>query len=343
MGIGIPEKDILHLAVEKLKETTGFTVEVQHGINPEDANPVIRIRWQGQEWHFAAEVRRAVTRAMIGAAVQALRRHVVKGIMVVGHVTPQEADLLKETGTPFLDTAGNAYVNEPPLFVFIKGNKPAERHIGRPPIRAFRATGLQVAFALLCNPGLENARYREIAKAATVALGTVGWVMQDLKKMGNLIDMGRRGRRLAKKEKLLERWVTAYAEQLRPKRLLGRFKAANADWWKEAQLPAAEAHWGGEIAAAKLTGHLKPQTVTIYADELKALAQWLIRNRIRQDPDGDIEIIRKFWKFETHGEHPALTPPILIYADLLATGDARNMEIAGTIYEEAIARLVRED
>ena len=264
-------------------------------------------------------------------------------MLVTKYVTPQVAEILKETGTPFLDTAGNAYLNEPPLFIFIKGNKPAERDTAKPPIRAFRPTGLQVVFALLCNPDLEKAQYREIADAADVALGTVGWVMRDLRQMGILIEMGNRGRRLIQKEKLLARWATEYPEQLRPKKLLGTFKATNTDWWKATELPGPDTYWGGEIAAAKLTQHLKPQRATIYTPELKVLFEWLIKNRIRQDPDGNIEIVRKFWKFEPDWEYPNLTHPVLIYADLLATADARNIETAKIIYDTEIAERIRED
>jgi hypothetical protein len=335
------ENKILRTALEKLESTTELTAEVYPEVNPEGPDTLIRIACQDMEWHFAAEVKHILTPAMIGAAVEQLRRH-AKDILVTRYVTPQAAEMLKETGTQFLDTAGNAYLNEPPLFIFIKGNKPPEGTTDKPPIRAFRPTGLQVVFALICNPDLVKAQYREIAQAAEVALGTVGWVMRDLRQMGNLIEMGKRGRRLIHKEKLLARWATAYPEQLRPKKLLGTFKAVNTDWWKETELPGPETYWGGEIAAAKLTQHLKPQTATIYTRELKVLFEWLIKNRIRQDPDGNIEILRKFWKFEPDWEYPDLTHPVLIYADLLATADARNIETAKIIYDKEIARLIRE-
>jgi hypothetical protein len=335
------ENKILRTALEKLENTTELTVEVDPEIEPDGPDAVIRITWQGMEWHFAAKVTHILTPAMIGAAVEQLRRH-AKDILVTRYVTPQAAEMLKETGTQFLDTAGNAYLNEPPLFIFIKGNKPPEGTTEKPPIRTFRPTGLQVVFALICNPDLVKAQYREIAQAAEVALGTVGWVMRDLRQMGNLIEMGKRGRRLIHKEKLLARWATEYPEQLRPKNLLGTFKAANADWWRQAELPGPETYWGGEIAAAKLAQYLKPQTATIYTRELKVLFEWLIKNRIRQDPDGNIEILRKFWKFEPDWEYPNLTHPVLIYADLLATADARNIETAKIIYDKEIARLIRE-
>jgi hypothetical protein len=37
--------------------------------------------------------------------------------------------------------------------------------------------------------------------------------------------------RLIGKERLLERWITAYAEQLRPKLVLGRYRGTKG-WWR---------------------------------------------------------------------------------------------------------------
>jgi len=76
------------------------------------------------------------------------------------------ADLLKEMDIPFVDTVGNAYINEPPLLIFLQGNKPVDKFREKPTARAFQPTGLQLIFAFLCNPGLENAPFREIAKTA---------------------------------------------------------------------------------------------------------------------------------------------------------------------------------
>ena len=52
--------------------------------------------------------------------------------------------------------------------------------------------------------------------------------------------------------------------------------------------------------------------------------------------------MKKFWNFENN-DYPGLTHPILIYADLLATGDPRNIETAKIIYEKDIVRYLRED
>jgi len=337
------EIEILQKALEILQKTTKLTVDIKPNTVRATPGPdaVIRIALQDMEWHFAVGIKDRLTRAGLILAVLQLRKFPQKGLLVARYITPQMADRLREMDIPFVDTAGNAYINEPPLFIYIKGNKPVDTYRPEPTTRAFRPAGLQVVFALLCNPGLEDAPFREIAKEATVALGTVGWVMRDLKQMGYLIDMGRRGRRLVRQQNLIARWVTTYAEQLRPKQLIGRYKAINHDWWKHTKLDTFEAYWGGEIAATVLTKYLKPQIVMIYTNQ--TLGKLLLKNKIKKDPNGDIEILKTFWKFEYDWQHPNLVPPLLIYADLLATGDARNIETAEIIYEQELTRLIRED
>jgi hypothetical protein len=101
--------------------------------------------------------------------------------------------------------------------------------------------------------------YRQIAAVTDVALGTVDWIFKDLKEMGFLVEIGGRKRKITNPLHLLKRWVEAYPEQLRPKLGLARFKADDPDWWKDVDIIGYNACWGGEVAAAKLTGQLKPE------------------------------------------------------------------------------------
>jgi hypothetical protein len=55
-----------------------------------------------------------------------------------------------------------------------------------------------------------NKPYRDIAGAADVALGTIGWLVWDLKEMGFCIEIGTRNRKLMNTEHLLQRRVEAY-------------------------------------------------------------------------------------------------------------------------------------
>jgi hypothetical protein len=245
---------IINDALEKFREATGLTVEIigldikgtQKNYYP-DAR--INIKWENLDFHFAIEAKKNVTRATLGGTLHQIDLFQEKAILVTRYVNPQIADQLKEMDMPFMDTVGNVYINEPPLLVFIKGNKLVGKHRDEQPTLTFRPAGLQVIFALLCQPGVENEPYREIAKKADVALGTVGWIMYDLRRMNYLVDVKRGNRRLIRKADLLNKWATAYPERLRPKEILGKYKTENNDWWKNVDLLETGALWGGEVAA----------------------------------------------------------------------------------------------
>ena len=153
--------------------------------------------------------------------------------------------------------------------------------------------------------------------------------------------MGKRGNKLIQKEDLLQRWATTYPEQLRPKQALGHYKG-EVGWWHNRRLNPQIALWGGEVAAAKLTHYLTPEIITIYTTT-QQLNQLLLENRLRKDPSGDVEILERFWETVEMWPHEDMVHPILVYADLLATGNQRNIETAKMIYEQHIIRLIRED
>ena len=337
------EKKMLSEALDNFRKNTGLMVEIEPNLHQNEKFQGIRIRlvWNDLEYFFNVEIKNNITNAMIGGVLQQINLFDQKGILVTSYINPIMADKLKKLGISFLDTAGNAYIQEPPLLIFLKGNRPIEKHHFKPATRTFKPSGLKVIFALLCDRGLESAPYREIANKADVALGTVGWVMHDLKSLGFLIETDHRNRRLIRKEELLNKWVTIYPEQLRSKELLGRYRADNPNWWKHADIENMQVFWGGEVAATALTEYLKPQIVTLYAEP--PLGEFLLKNRIREDNQGDVEILNVFWKFEFVPKHKNLAPPLLIYADLLATGDPRNIETARMIYESENIRSYRED
>ena len=340
----IKGNEILQLALKALRNNLPGQAEIKT-VNPVRdprvrADYLLRIVMQRKEIRYYAEVKANVTKA------EKLLAMMRKGdldhplLLVTKYINPQLADELKQNGTEFIDTAGNAFINQPPLYIFVKGNK-ADIVKGPPLKRTFKPAGLKVIYTFLCNPGLENKTYREIAAETDVALGTVDWIMKELKELRFLLDMGKRGQRLIQKQNLLQRWVTAYPEQLRPKLTLGRFRGEH-EWWRQKTLDPLKAQWGGEVAAERLTQYLQPQIITIYTTP-QQLNQLLAENRLRKDETGDVEILKKFWKPPEMWKYEDLVHPILIYADLLATGNERNIETAKMIYDKHILELIRED
>lgn len=295
----------------------------------------IGLRVGGRDMRYLAEVKRGLRPATLGAVIHQLRALEGDPLLVTDHVTPPLADAMRAEGVEFIDAAGNAFLNRPPVFVFVKGQRPAEGVPAPEGRRAFRATGLQVLFALLAEPELVARPYREIAAAAGVAHGTVGWVMAELPRLGYIGAVGGR-RRLLNGERLLGQWTEAYARTLRPKLLLGRFRgdieglyARTAPWREDVLL-------GGEVAAARLTRHLRPGTATLYA--LAVDPRVVLKLALRADAEGNVDFRRRFWAFP--GEEPRLVPTLLVYADLLAIGDARCLETAQLLRDGILARLV---
>jgi hypothetical protein len=335
----IPHKEtaILDAAVAALR-AMGVKAELRPGPNRQ-AGAQVRLHYGDQTIKFIAEVRQTVNQANLGVIANRLAQ-LDTPLLVTEHVAPPVAERLRELDIEFADAAGNAYIRKPPLLIWVTGRKPEQRLHETRAARAFQPGGLKLIFALLCKPELADANYRDIAGAAAVALGTVGWVMRDLKEAGFLIDLGKRGRKLTNKRKLLDQWVEGYARQLRPKCLIGRYRALTPDWWREAQPGTLNFQWGGETAAAKMTKYLKPAVTTVYMpenpkDQLDLIKQF----RLIKDAAGDVEIREHFWNFAMP-DHADMVPPLLVYADLLATADDRNIETARMIYDDHLARLV---
>jgi hypothetical protein len=339
-----PEIELFDNAKEKLNQNTGFTVEITQNFHADKNIGATGIIDTGAgRIPVAIEVKRRVTNEIIGHVVHQFSQAAEHGLLVADYINPIMAERLKAMDIWFIDTAGNAYINALPIYIQIIGNKLSENQAtSKRSNRAFNTTGLKVVFALLCHPDLVKASYRDIAQTATVALGTVALVFKDLIQMGYIVYMGARGRRLKNRKKLLERWLIAYPEQLRPKLETGRCRASEPNWWQVADLHNVQAYWSGEVAADRITHYLKPQNITLYvmeegADKLK------ITNRLRNDPTGDIEILKVFWHLEGEINQTDMVNPILIYTDLIASGDPRNIETAQIIYEQEIAEHFRED
>lgn len=335
---------ILQQAIASLLDSTGLKVSVSKVQSSRDKrhDAVIMIKEGKRTRYLAVEVKGQVNSDTLGSAIVSVSKNNKAGdptALVTRYINPSQAQKLRELGIEFFDTAGNAFLNEKGLYVFVSGRKSHDSKLPVRSARAFNPTGSRLVFALLCHPGLENKPYRDLAKAAGISLGAVDWIMTDLKSLGHLADRGSRGRSLLNKKALLKRWVTAYPEQLRPKLLIGRYhKQSDRNWWENASLPA-EAFWGGEVGARSLTRYLKPQTVTIYTES--TLAKLQAQYGLRRDAKGEIELMRRFWKFDEWEEKRLqVTPPLLVYADLVMTADDRNLETAEMIYDRYLSRLV---
>ena len=338
------ENDILDLALDALKKYINLPIEIQEQCpinNTLKVDVLIKIKVQKMDLYYCAEIKPDVNKTTLGLLLQQKRLFPHQQLLVARYINPYMAEELRKNEIQFIDIIGNAYLNNFPLYVYIKGNKPDETFTKPLRLKAFKPTGLKMVYALLRDDGLADKPYREIAQAAGIALGTVGWVLRDLKELGFLIEMGEKGKKLIRQKDLLDRWCADYMEKLKPKLVLGKFKGQD-NWWKKYNLKPDAAQWGGEVAANMLTNYLKPQQVIIYLDRNR-LKDIIIENRLARDADGETELLERFWPVKENRANKNTVHPILVYADLLATGDQRNIETAKVVYEQHIAGYFGKD
>lgn len=346
----LPEitQEVLDQAINAFYRETGLRLEILEFARAEQRfqlDAVVTIKGY-EPLQFAAEIKKWAQHLNFGAIVEQIKRLPMRGILITDYINPNMAGRLKKEDIQFIDTAGNAYIKADPLYIYVKGNKQKFKQLKEKEekARAFTQTGLKVVYAFLCNPELVHAPYRDIAKIADVALGTVGWVIYDLKTIGFIIDRGgKKERRLNHYEKLLDRWVETYPGTLRRKQFIGEFHTDNPYWWNEIGIEKYDAYWGGEIAGAKYTKFLKPEIATVYipAAKEKNLIQDARLYKAKDRNYNIARIYRKFW--QQPKDYTGLVHPVLAYADLIATGDARNIETANIIKDKYFDKYIREN
>jgi hypothetical protein len=328
------EREIIERAITKFEIETGFKMSVFGDADNVD----IIIKIEGQELTLNAEVRLFINKTRLGIAINRLKN--VNGIplLITGYVNPELMKTIEENNINFIDTVGNAYIKVPPLFIKIKGNKRGETKKVGTAEKPMYAAELQTIFTLLCNPGIEKNPMREIAELAGVTHGTVHLAIKNLQQQGYLQIQNGIGK-LINKQNLLEKWATLYPENLKPKFIIGKYEMRE-ELLEDLDYMKYDAIWGGEVAAARMTNYLQPYIFTLYIGGRKG--EFILRNRLRKDPKGNLLLMEKFWKFNDFNKLN-ITHPILIYADLLATGDPRNIEAAKIIYEKEIVRYLQQD
>jgi hypothetical protein len=142
---------------------------------------------------------------------------------------------------------------------------------------------------------------------------------------------------LKNKPDLLERWVIAYHDVLRPRLLKKQMRFSKKEIlanWKSLSLDG-KGLWGEEPGASLLTNHINPETFTIYTFESwQNLSPAL---GLVPDETGNVEILQQFWKNGSDDDTQRIVPPLLIYADLMQSGFGRNVETAKLVLENELS------
>lgn len=318
------EKEIVHNALEHLRQTTGIKAIWK------EAGPLeglLEMALNNQKITFVAEVKNEVRPHQVHQMERYHHEH-DHFILIANQIFPKVKEDLRLKEIAYLEANGNIFLKKDNTFLFVDTQKPIEtgKEKGN---RAFTKTGLKVLFYLLQHKEDINLTQRELAKKTAVGLGNIPQVIEGLKETGYLIPLHKREYIWENRRELLERWVTEYGTVLRPKLRKGRYTYQGN--WRELLLNHELTVWGGEPAADMLTNYLRPEKFVLYTRENRT---HLMKNyRLIPKPEGEIEVLEIFWRQDTTHK---TAPPILVYADLLLEGGKRNIETAEKILNEYI-------
>lgn len=325
------KQEIIHTALETLQlNEVGTYSALKYGGGECDATVELLLMGGAME-RFCVEVK-AIDRIQALRALQGSRKRTsLHHFLVTPYLSQALADECRRLGLNFIDTAGNAYIRVPGQLIWISGRpRPKARQVLHEQGALRTVNGLRVIFSLLIRPDLLNQSLREIAAQAGVALGSVGKVLEDLQAQGHLSAGKSVARRMLDPEALQQAWSQHYPVSLRHKLNPQRYSALKG-WDASRSFAPQQAVWGGEVAAYRMDGYLKPAEATIYswANRQSLMTEY----RLRPDPAGDIEILDAFWKPLESGD-ALVAPPLLVYADLIASQDGRSREAAAKVWEQ---------
>lgn len=325
------EQEILAQAIQNLNNQVGFgnlaTVQIS-------AEKEAMVTINGVV--FTCEIKRNVTNANFNSLLSTMlcNKELAQKpyLLVAQYIYPALSKAFSAHGINVLDRNGNCCIKEGQLFICIHGEKstPIKEKVGR----AFQEAGLRLIFFLLNQKEHVNLPYRTIQQETGLSLGTIKSVIESL--IGEkYILVTQKGRFLKNRNKLLNSWVTAYNQNLKPKKALGKFTfitKEKKEEWMNMQLPEGM-YWGGECAAHLIDGFLTPGSYEIYT---RSPLNGLLRTGyLLPKEDGEITVYGLFWNDQTYTEVPLL----VVYADLMGSGNSRCLEAAQRILQDEYATI----
>jgi hypothetical protein len=334
MGMAMRRLDppLVRDAVDALTRTTGMGAQIIGSAAPGEDGRVRISTDAGHSLELPYEVKKTIDRHDQLKSFKTLHRD---ALLITRSLSTAMTEQCRELGIQFIDLAGNCYLRQPGLFVFVSGTKDLSK-TKRAAERGLTPATLRVILAILTLPSILNSNVRRIAEVASISHGAAATALIMLENMG-LFTSATKGRLLAMPERWLDAWTEGYLGRIRPKLKKHRMSAPGsiAATIERVQPQMREVSLGGEVAAAYRNLGLKPAALTLYIDfedpmVMRNLVQEL---RLRRDQEGEIELVSMFWNTQELPSFPTV-PDALIYADLVGMGDQRSMATAAFLKKE---------
>ena len=256
-------------------------------------------------------------------------------LLLAPYVSAQMGHHLVSQRVSYVDAVGNCHLETDGLVVaHVEGKKigpkPSERSPG--------LTSHQLLFALIAQPDLVDAPVRRIALAAGIGKSAA---LEHLERLNaeSILDYHPATGFIYARE-LLDRWVTAYANAVRPSWLMTRCRPRLTDSLALDELierVCSNRIWafGGAAAAHRMLNSERGTETVLHVSEVSVA----LLEQLRAVPatDGPLTILRTRGAIAYRGMKPHLAHPLLVYSELLTVAEPNAVRAAQALREQLLA------
>ena len=274
------------------------------------------------------------------ATAKGLAPHGRKLLVFARYIPPPSARKLINAEAHFIDLCGNVHFHRPPHFHWTSLGNRQSAGLGQPRVQT--AATLQLLFTLIAYPESAAWPVRDLADRAGVSKSKAAATRRSLLEDRTIRTVNGQFK-FNDPLDFVDQLVSGYRQILRPRLMIGRFRAREKrvdDFLvrlrREASANGFEFALTGGHASYKVRQYYTGPTVTIF---VRPVVQDLPRRlELLPDRDGPIILLKAFGEpaFWKEVDRTAIAHPWLIYAELLADALPRGHEAAEELRSEVL-------
>lgn len=300
---------------------------------------------------FRAEIRSGrVGHAAAEKWIEACSDEGSNRVLIVPALGREVAQRLREARCSFLDDTGLCFLVTPDgrFRVDLRTARGSSGH-------ASGSTGLRgnarqrVLFALLANPENRRRTVRELADRCGVGRQTVATVLESLRYEELLVRVDRTESALTvgRERELVDLFAAGWREGLRRSVVAARLESGRSPEDDERSIQdlaltrSLRIGLGGTAGAQHVREFYRGRTTTVHIDG-SWKPSWNQELRMAPSPNGKLWVLSTLGAddlVETHDEQTWMAHPLLLYVEMLQSGDARAVEFAHTLLPTVLASL----
>ncbi|MBN1340439.1 MAG: hypothetical protein JXA03_14010, partial [Bacteroidales bacterium] len=184
---------------------------------------VLELEYNNKKAKFNVETKKEIRNYHLPKIYQLAEYNKPLMVITEKNIFPKIKDEFRQHGIAFIDLNGNIDIETDMILIKVEGKQQKYLQPEKQG-RAFAKTGLKAILLFLQNEKMINETYREIAKKTAIALGNVKYILEGLKEEGFILKKTEKTLYLTNKKELLEKWLIAYDEKLKPALHIGNYR-----------------------------------------------------------------------------------------------------------------------